>query len=231
MSALFLSPHPDDVELFCGGTVAMLASVTKVHIADLTRGEMSSNGTVERRAEEARGAARILGVDAERVQLGLPDAALDARDEDQLRAVIAVVRRLRPDTLFAPWIVDRHPDHVAAGELARKAVALAAKPGYEAPDEPFGPRRLLHYPCHSGVEVSLLVDVGPAIEKWEAAVRSYPSQFLDEGGVPTPINRPGFIDHHRRRRQRWGGIAGVEYAEAFVHEGPWPLALSELGRS
>ena len=38
MSALFLSPHPDDVELFCGGTVAMLAGLTEVMRAFFSAG-------------------------------------------------------------------------------------------------------------------------------------------------------------------------------------------------
>ena len=228
MSALFLSPHPDDVELFCGGTVAVLAGLTEVRIADLTRGEMSSNGTVETRAAEAEAARRALGLDADRIQLGLPDAGLDARDAGQLQAIVGLIREVRPDLLFAPWIEDRHPDHVAAGELARRAVALAAEAGYGAGGESFGPCRLLHYPCHSGVEPSILLDVSNTIEQWEAAVRSYPSQFLNDTGVSTPINQPGFVDHHRLRRSRWGQIRGVEFAEAFVHEGPWPVSPSGL---
>lgn len=228
MSALFLSPHPDDVELFCGGTVALLAGLTEVRIADLTRGEMSSNGTVETRAAEAVAATRALGVEAERIQLALPDAGLDARDPGQVQAVVGLIRQQRPDLLFAPWIEDRHPDHVAAGELARRAVVLAAEAGYDAPGEAFAAGRLLHYPCHSGVEPSILVDISGTIEQWEAAVRCYPSQFLNDAGTSTPINQPGFIDHHRRRRTRWGHMRGVEFAEAFVHEGPWPVGPSGL---
>ena len=128
MRALFLSPHPDDAELFCGGTVAALAERGEVILADMTRGEMSSNGTIEGRAMEAAEAARTLGVVEPRVQLGLPDAALDVRDQAQTDAVVELIRRLVPDLVFAPWPVDRHPDHVATGEIARRSVAIAAGP-------------------------------------------------------------------------------------------------------
>lgn len=218
MSALFLSPHPDDVELFCGGTIASLAGRREVVLADMTRGEMSSNGTVELRTEEAAAAAKALGVTAPREQLGLPDAALDVRDPRHVDAVVDLLRRREPELLFAPWPVDRHPDHVATGEIARRAVALAG-----------GPTRLLFYPCHGEIEPTLLVDVSDVIERWEAAVRSYASQFLSSDAVATPINRPGFVEHHRNRRVRWGAMRGAAYAEGLIHEGPWPVDVAELG--
>jgi bacillithiol biosynthesis deacetylase BshB1 len=230
MRALFLSPHPDDVELFCGGTVARLAARTEVWLADLTRGEMSSNGTVESRAREAGDAARVLGLRTERRQLELPDAGLDGRDADQLAAVLDLVRESRCDLLFAPWVKDRHPDHVAAAELARRVFGRFAVPGYSGDAGWVGPKHLLHYPCHSAVEPTLLLllDVSAEIETWEAGVRCYRSQFAPGAGVATPINRPGFVEHHRRRRARWGRLCEVEFAEGFVHEGPWPLSIERL---
>jgi bacillithiol biosynthesis deacetylase BshB1 len=218
VKALFLSPHPDDAELFCGGTIASLVDRAEVVLADMTRGEMSSNGTVELRAAESAAAAEALGVALPREQLGLPDAALDVREARHVEAVTELLHRLEPDLLFAPWPDDRHPDHVATGEIARRAVALVA-----------GPPRLLFYPCHGEIEPTLLVDVSAVIDRWEAAVRCYASQFLGADGVPTPINRPGFVDHHRNRRIRWGSRRGVEFAEGLIHEGPWPVSPDELG--
>ena len=52
--AVFFGAHPDDVELSSGGLAALLASHGhRVVVADLTRGEMASRGTVEERAIEA----------------------------------------------------------------------------------------------------------------------------------------------------------------------------------
>lgn len=239
MSALFLSPHPDDVELFCGGTVAALAGSglgAELMIADLTRGELSSNGSVELRARESAAAAEALGLRTPRVQLGLPDAGLDARNAGQLRAVVELIRTMRPKLLFAPWIEDRHPDHVAAGELARRALFFAGAERFDAEGEVFRPDRLLYYPCHVGVEPTLLMDISGEIVRWETAVRCYASQFLREGEgegegttvVETPINRPGFLDVHRARRAEWGSRIGVGFAEGFVYEGPWAVSIADL---
>jgi LmbE family N-acetylglucosaminyl deacetylase len=63
LDMLAISPHPDDVELCCGGLIAkMTKKGYKVGMVDLTRGEMGTEGTAEIRLQEAKKAAQILGV-------------------------------------------------------------------------------------------------------------------------------------------------------------------------
>ena len=55
-------PHPDDIEIGIGGTIARHTSLGfTVGLCDLTAGEMGSNGTVEERHAESEAAARVLG--------------------------------------------------------------------------------------------------------------------------------------------------------------------------
>ena len=69
---LAFGAHADDVEIGMGGTIAKYAQMgRKIVICDLTKAEMSSNGTVPLRQEEADKAAEILGV--KRISLDLPD--------------------------------------------------------------------------------------------------------------------------------------------------------------
>ena len=229
--ALFFGAHPDDVELFCGASVACLARAEhRVMIADLTRGELASNGTPEQRRQESLRAAAALGALEERPVLGLPDGGVDPQDPVQVEAVVALLRRVRPQLVVAPWPRDRHPDHEAAGALIRRAHFLA---GVRA----FAPRvgvahrsrRLLFYPCHEEVVVQLLLDVGSGMEAWQRAVETYHAQFFrDAQSVATPINRPGFIDAARARRAHWGNLCGVDHAEGFLHDGPWPTDIASL---
>lgn len=224
---LFLSPHPDDVELFCGGTVAHLTRGGRaVVIADLTRGERASNGTPEGRRAASLRAAEILGVH-ERPVLGLPDGGLDARDTTQVDALVGLIRRFRPRWTIAPWPHDRHPDHEAAGEMARRAHFLAGLAAHE-PERgaAFRSERLIFHPCHYEVEVSVLVDVSDHMQAWRAAVEVYDDQFRGGGDrVPTPINRPGFLDGAVGRRARWGERIGVAHAEGYVTEQPWAASF------
>ena len=55
LDALAIGAHADDVELGCGGTVALLASFgRKVGILHLTRGEAGTRGTPEEIAAATR---------------------------------------------------------------------------------------------------------------------------------------------------------------------------------
>ena len=59
---LVFGPHPDDLEIGVGGTIARHAAEGHtVGLCDLTEGEMSSNGTVAERRDEGAAAARVLG--------------------------------------------------------------------------------------------------------------------------------------------------------------------------
>ncbi len=63
---LAFGAHSDDVEIGMGGTIAKFTAQGKTAvICDLTEAELSSNGTVGIRKEEAAEAARILGVKRE----------------------------------------------------------------------------------------------------------------------------------------------------------------------
>ncbi|MDX9790079.1 MAG: PIG-L family deacetylase, partial [Candidatus Kapabacteria bacterium] len=45
---MVIGAHPDDAELFCGGTIAKLSKENKsVVLVDLTKGEMGTRGTPE----------------------------------------------------------------------------------------------------------------------------------------------------------------------------------------
>src|SRR6476619_6395714 len=121
---LVFGPHPDDIEIGIGGTVAKhTAGGVRVGLCDLTAGEMGSNGTVEGRLAEADAAAKLLGV-SWRVNLGLPDRGLHST-ADHVKLIASLVRRTRPRTVALPYWSDRHPDHVAASALANEAVFSA----------------------------------------------------------------------------------------------------------
>lgn len=221
--ALFLSPHPDDVDLFCGATASLWASRGhRVVVADLTRGERASNGTVEGRRRESQAAVRALGLGTERLVVGLPDGGLDARDPEQLRGVVNLLRRTHPRVLVAPWHEDRHPDHRETAELARRAHFYCAVHGMDTGARPVSrPDVLLYYPCHSDVPIEVGVDVGPRMRQWEEAVSCYRSQFeRGEGTRPTKLNRPAFLESLRARRRLWGEALGCDWAEGFLVEGP-----------
>src|SRR5207248_5566125 len=76
LDVIAVGPHPDDLEILCGGTLAKLvAQGYRVGMIDLTNGEPTPRGTPEIRAAEAEAARKELGVPY-RLNLALPNRVL-----------------------------------------------------------------------------------------------------------------------------------------------------------
>jgi bacillithiol biosynthesis deacetylase BshB1 len=213
--------HPDDVEIGCGGTVALCAAAgEEVTLVDLTRGESSTNGTPEERAREAAEAARILGC-TRRVNAGLPDAGVQSEDLVQTRAVVSIIRAYRPDLVLIPNPDDAHPDHASGGVLIQRAVFLANVNGYATEadatrQERWNVTRALLYSGRREVRADIVVDVTGHYETKLAAVRAHASQVgAGEGRLATRLNDPTFFGSIEGRARVAGRRVGVAYGEAF----------------
>jgi len=216
---LGFGPHPDDLEIGLGGTIAKHASLGHgVGLCDLTRGEMSSNGSPEERVQEAEQAAQVLGA-SWRENLALPDRAIGTAP-DHVRRVVELIRRVRPRTVAIPYWQDRHPDHQAAALLLREAVFNAKLRRYEATGEPWQPQWVCHYFINDAGPVSFVVDVSAHYEKKRQALACYRSQFTRATEhAETRLNSPGFSQLIESRDAQFGALAGVRFAEGiFVNE-------------
>lgn len=229
---LAFGAHPDDVELSCGGLVALAASRgQRVVIIDLTRGELATNGTVAIRTEEAEAAAAALGIET-RENLELPDGELRADDADQLAAVVEALRHHRPRVVLSPWVEARHPDHAAAGQLVERAAFLAGVARFRPDLGPPGrPDRVVFYPARREVRPSFVVDITAVADLKARAIGCHKSQFGGDG-APTLINAPLGVEAFAVRDRYWGATIGVRHGEPYLIRGPVPLpdpvsALSE----
>ena len=224
LDLLAFSPHPDDVEMCCGGL--LIASAERGHrvgVVDLTRGELSTNGTVAQRAEEAAAAAEVLGL-CHRENLGLPDGGLAPWSEDpaQLTRVVEAIRRLRPEVVLLPWHEARHPDHRATHHLVTRAAFFAYVQRFETtPAHPrFRPRRLLHYQMRHRFRPSFVVDTSAVAARKLEAIRCYQSQFGAPGSsegssVPTILNTPRALEAIELRDRYYGAMLGVSHGEPY----------------
>ncbi len=213
---LAIGAHPDDVEISCGGTLALAArqGISSL-VLDLTRGELSTNGTVEERAKEAAEAARVLGI-AERRNAGLPDGGIDARDPEQVRRVVRILRALRPSILLTHAPRDRHPDHVEASQLVDRAWYLAGLRQYDDEGAPHRAEGRYYFASRIGFTPTFVVDVSPCWEEKRRAILAHGSQVArGDESTATPLNAPDFMARIEARARHYGGQIGARYGEPF----------------
>jgi len=218
---LAIGPHPDDIEIGIGGTVAKHAALGhRVGLCDLTAGEMGSNGTVAERLAEAEAARSVLGAEW-RVNLRLPDRAL-GRDAEQVRVVAGLVRRARPRVVALPYWSDRHPDHVAASELLTEGVFSAGLRRYPAEGEAWKPEWVCYYFINDSAPPSFVIDVSDHYETKRRALACHVTQFAPSGAgaVATRLTTSRFQQLIESRDAQFGANAGVAFAEGVIVRQP-----------
>src|SRR5688572_27861977 len=217
---LAFGPHPDDLEIGMGGALAKQAALGHtVGLCDLTRGEMSSNGTPEERVTEAEAARQVLGA-AWRENLALPDRAIGS-SPDHARKVVELIRRARPRAIAIPYWQDRHPDHQAAAGMLRDAVFDAKLKRYAAAGDPWQPEWVCHYFINDAAPVSFVVDVSEHYDAKRKALACYTSQFTRAtASAATRLNSSAFKQLIESRDAQFGALAGVRFAEGIVVSEP-----------
>jgi bacillithiol biosynthesis deacetylase BshB1 len=202
--------HPDDVEIGMGATAAKMArDGLDVLLVDLTDGEPTPRGTHETRMVEASASASVLG--ARRLTLDLPNRELFDTVEAR-KSVAEVLRVERPRTVFAPYPIDAHPDHIAASAIIEAARFYAKFVKTDMTGEPHYPARLYHYwAVHLRIleKPSFIVDVSEDLDAKMGALAAYESQFTtNEANV-------GILPWVRVQAASWGALIGVAAGEPF----------------
>jgi len=218
-SWLAFGAHSDDVEIGMGATIkAETERGRNVIICDLTEAELSSNGTVDIRKKEAERAAELLGVST-RSNLQLPDRGLYMQ-EDYILKLVSVIREHKPQYVFAPYWVDRHPDHGNCARLVKEAVFSAGIKNIQDPKHlpSHKVKNIFYYMINSANRPQLFVDVTGSYKAKIEALKAYPSQFVKTlDSIDTPLTN-GYIERVESRDKLFGLEAGVSYAEGFIPE-------------
>ncbi len=236
LDVLAVGTHPDDVELSCGGTVALLAEQgRKVGILHLTRGERGTRGTPEEREVEAQAAASALGA-VEMTFLDCGDGAL-RRGEAEEDALIEVLRAWRPEILLGPPASDRHPDHGRAHRLVADAAFYAGlarrgagEPHRPGAGKPHRPGAVFSYMQHDPFEPAFIVDVTRGWQKKIAALAAYDSQLYRPDKTRdepmTKVSSPEYFRAIEGRARHFGQMIGAAFGEPFWSR--LPLAIGDV---
>lgn len=235
IDVLALGAHPDDADLGVGGTLLTLARQGHTTgIIDLTEGELGSRGTPGERVDEGLEAARRLGL-SHRSSARLPDGGIQNID-GQRRALIPIIRKLRPKVLLVHEPPDRHPDHIAAAQLSRDANFFAGVTSIGTAEEPYRAPTVIGFRPYydDDHEPELIMDISDVFEEKLEALRAYKSQFYNPEykGPKTFIASEGFWQSIETRARYWGQRAGFKFGEPLFFSGPLPTrTLPGLGVS
>jgi bacillithiol biosynthesis deacetylase BshB1 len=220
LDVLAFGAHPDDVELFAGGTMAKMAALGySTGIVDMTRGELGTRGTPALRAKESRAAARILGLKV-RDNLKLEDGNVVVTPAARLK-VIRVLRKYRPQIVLTHYWDDKHPDHVNTSRLVSEAVHHSGLAKIQTGQERYRPPVLLYFKLPWNVMPSFIVDISGYSDQRTAAIRSYKSQLYNpESREPgTILTRPDFLIDIDNIHSYYGTLIGKRKGEAFHYKG------------
>jgi len=108
-----LSPHPDDAEIACGGTIAKMVE----NGAEIISIVFSK---VQERDSEMNEAGKLLGI-SKVLSLGLPQRNLHGHRQEILDTLIRLGEKHCPGLVIQPSFGDTHQDHQVVAEEAQRA--------------------------------------------------------------------------------------------------------------
>jgi LmbE family N-acetylglucosaminyl deacetylase len=207
--------HPDDCEIRAGGVAAMWAAQGHhVKFVSTTNGDighwkMAGGPLAQRRTEEVKKAAKILGIETE--VLDIHDGELMPTLENR-KTFVRLIREWKADIVLGPRTNDYHPDHRYTGVLVQDAAYMVICP-FICPDVPHlktNPVFLYfsdRFQKPNPFEPDLVVAIDDVIEKKLDAIAVIESQFV-EGGVSgheglIPKNETERAAARRRVRERF----------------------------
>lgn len=226
MNVLAIGCHPDDLEIACFGTLARYvdegARVTVAHVANgnLGHAEIRPDDLRRIRHQEAIDAAARIGV-ADVVDLDVGDLLVNAKDPAQIRAVVDLVRRAKPDVILTHDPQDYMQDHREVSQLVFDASFSASVPFYATPTAGTAAIAPLYYMdtlAGVGFQPEEYVDVTHFVDAKIAALDMHASQVVwmrEHDGID-------FLEFVRTCSRFRGLQCGVGYAEAFRVGRTWP---------
>ena len=222
LDILAFGAHPDDVEISCGATLLKYTKEGKsIGIIDLTKGELGTRGSTEKRYEEANKAAVFLNLKI-RENLNMGDGFIAHSKENMLK-IIECIRKYKPELILANSVHDRHPDHAKGANLVAEASFLSGLRKIETesdgvPQEAYRPKMLLHYVQDYYLTPDVILDVSETGKEKIELIKCYGSQFYNPSSKEpkTPISGEEFFDYLEGRMLSLGRELGVKYGEAYT---------------
>lgn len=214
MDILVIAPHMDDEVLGCGGTIVRhVANADNLFVCFIAhriyehRFDKKKNEIEKQHAVNAK---KLLGY-KEAFFFGLNDERLDACIQDIIIPLEGCISKIKPGTVYIPFMNDNNQDHRAVFDAARVALRPTATPFIN---------KVLMYEVPSSTEQSpplaenaflpnYYVDITKYIDK---KIESFKCYENEERNFPHPRSEKAL----RVLAQKRAIEIGFEYAEAFM---------------
>ena len=230
MNILAIGAHPDDLELYCYGTLAKYAQQGhKVFTCTITNGnlghyEIKPEELGEIRRMEAENAAKIIG--AQYIALDVGDLKINSYDESLRNKVVETIRIVKPDLIITHNPEDYAPDHVETSKLVFYSSFASSIPNYKT-DTVFFDSIVPIFYMETAAGINFIpqeyVDISETMELKLSAIQCHKSQtqWLDEHDGFDMVNYAKVSGEYR------GFQSSVKYAEGFRKCNTWPRLISE----
>jgi N-acetylglucosamine malate deacetylase 1 len=201
-SVLVLAPHPDDEAIGPGGTVRRHvlagAQVQAIILTDGKWGGYDPDGSlVERRKQESRRAAEILGTRPP-LFLDQPDGSL-AENQQLMEQLAETFARFAPKYVYLPALTDEHHDHWATNCIFHSLLSKMDRAGELV---------IRGYEVWTPLPANRLVDISDVAELKRQAIGAFASQVSTYDYVGAVLG----LNHYRALKK----LRGHGFAEAFV---------------
>ena len=199
MNILAIGPHPDDIEIGCGGTLIKYARRGhNIFLLLISKGELG--GKAEIRYREQMKAADIIGA-KDVFWGGFRDTELLDKGNEIIHIVEGYIKKIQPDFIFVNFFDDTHQDH----RTINRSVLSAAR--YV--------RNVMFYevPTTNNFTPNVFVDIGSVLDMKLEALKAHASQIMK-----TNIQDLSIIDIARSSAHFRGVQGRVALAEGFVSE-------------
>jgi LmbE family N-acetylglucosaminyl deacetylase len=223
MNILFVGAHPDDIEIYCGGTAAKYASSGhKIFFCIATNGNIGSETLSKEeikkiRRGEAESAASF--INAEIISLDIDDEFLIDTPGTRKKFIDAF-RWSDPDVVFCHWLKDYNPDHSISGYIVDECIHMASIPNIETKYESLNRIPKVYFMDTAigiGFEPQIYVDISDFFATKVEMVLKHRSQ---NGWMKKMFGYE--LDAFIEIPARYRGIqAGVTFAEAFRPSYRW----------
>ncbi|BBI31908.1 PIG-L deacetylase family protein [Cohnella abietis] len=230
MNVLAICAHPDDAEIWCGGTLAKYAKRgDKVTIAVVTNGEVGSPSLpkeeiAEIRRLEAIAAAEVIG--AELIWLGFRDEFLFDTEETRL-SIIEAMRASKAEVVLTHWPDDLYnPDHTITGQVSNDVAIMTTVPNIVTSSPPLAKIPIVYFiesVAGLGFQPEEYVDITDTFELKQSMLAKHESQVGDWLKDQYGSNAMEMIEVIARFR---GIQSGVRYAEGFIRAKAYPRNIT-----